>query len=63
MTIFKVECLNIFIPGSTCREDGFACGNGKCVHISKYCDFAHNCNNGVDEQDCGKNLDISLLAF
>ena len=50
-------------PGSSCRDDGFTCDDGQCVHISKYCDFVQDCDDGTDEQECGKQFSFLSSKF
>ena len=45
-----------YVTGSSCRDDGITCGDGQCVHVSMFCDFVQNCENGDDEKECGNHL-------
>jgi len=43
----------------SCKNDQFSCkvrGEGKCLKVKLKCDGIHDCDGGLDEQDCAGKL-------
>ena len=40
----------------TCSDNEHACGNGQCIPKRWLCDRDRDCDDGSDEQGCGKVL-------
>ena len=47
----------------TCPADAFGCDKMLCIHISYVCDFVTHCQDGADEDRCGKNITIQNLKI
>ncbi|XP_022107091.1 CUB and sushi domain-containing protein 1-like [Acanthaster planci] len=45
-----------------CTMDQFDCGHSVCIDIAWKCDNINDCNNGVDELDCGREPWIYIPA-
>lgn len=37
---------------STCTSDHYTCSDSTCIHLSKLCDNAFDCADGIDERNC-----------
>lgn len=37
------------------KENYLACGDGNCIERGLFCNGAKDCNDGSDENACGKN--------
>ena len=35
-----------------CNEEEYKCSDGKCIDEDLVCDVNHDCEDGLDEQDC-----------
>ena len=45
-------------PG--CNEDQFQCGDGSCIPTGWVCDGPTDCNDDLDESDCGQDSETIL---
>ena len=41
-----------------CPLDAYQCKNGKCIGLQAICNGNKDCNDGEDEENCGKYFDI-----
>lgn len=44
--------------GCKCLVNELTCTSGKCVESRKLCDGKEDCDDGLDEERCGKTLSI-----
>lgn len=53
--IFCIVCLNV-IAAEECEKDtDFMChSDSKCIDSALMCNHKHDCSDGSDEEDCGK---------
>ena len=50
----KVKPL-LFTDEPICQDAHLACGDGNCIEQAKFCNGEKDCNDGSDENACGKN--------
>ena len=44
-----------------CTEDEFMCHDRTCIDITERCDFANDCEDGSDEDNCSKFIYFYFL--
>jgi hypothetical protein len=44
----------LFTDEPICQENYLACGDGNCIERGLFCNGAKDCNDGSDENACGK---------
>lgn len=44
-----------FFLSAGCTRDQFQCNNGDCISGEQKCDRVIDCDDGTDEEGCGKN--------
>lgn len=49
----KVKPL-LYTDEPICQENFLACGDGNCMERGFFCNGARDCNDGSDENACGK---------
>ena len=53
--IYISSYLDIHTESSTCPDEYFSrCTNGQCIAFHMKCNKVRNCNDGSDEEHCGK---------
>jgi hypothetical protein len=56
-----------FVEGNlVCTSDQYQCTNGVCIQSTLVCDGHADCNDHVDESDCGKSsysIPLSIELF
>ena len=45
------ECYTL---ADQCGSEEFSCGNGSCLPLKHRCDAVHDCDDLLDELDCGQ---------
>ena len=46
----------LFTDEPICQENYLACGDGNCIERGLFCNGAKDCNDGSDENACGKPI-------
>ena len=61
----KVKPL-LYTDEPICQDAHLACGDGNCIEQAKFCNGEKDCNDGSDENACGKQhfiLDNHIHVF
>lgn len=47
-------CSFVFVYAPGCKQGQFECGSGECVLLENRCDSYMDCEDGTDEDSCGR---------
>ena len=57
----KVKPL-LYTDEPICQDAHLACGDGNCIEQAKFCNGEKDCNDGSDENACGKIIIVTVRA-
>ena len=57
----KVKPL-LYTDEPICQDAHLACGDGNCIEQAKFCNGEKDCNDGSDENACGKIIIVEVRA-